>query len=155
MAKEHLVPEAERLFVQKELNLKEISKILGVSQQTLVKWRRKYEWDKKREEFKRNPQTILETIEKVLHHKLQEISEKIDRGEEISEGVIDSITKLVSSMKKVSKEADIIGATPVVLKEFAHFLKMNEKRENFKEAIRIFQEILPEFYNYMWSKYRR
>jgi uncharacterized protein YjcR len=146
--------EAERLYVQKELTLKEISVLLGVSQQTLVKWKRDGNWEKKRIEYRRNPGTILETLEKVLLRRLEDIEAKLDRGENVSEGEIDAITKLVASIKKVSKETDIISVAPLIMKEFAQFLKKNENEE-VRNFIQVFTDILPGFMEYLWEKYRR
>lgn len=148
--------EAEQLFVEKGLSLTEIARILPVSVQTLVKWKKAKGWDKKRARFLAQPVTITDKLRELLELRLNRMFEKMDRGEEVTDAEIDGITKLISSIKKVEREVDLTATAPMLMKEFSMYLiEKSKEDERYKELKDEFVEILPGFMDYIWKRYRR
>lgn len=148
--------EAERLFVEKGMSLTQIAKILPVSTQTLVAWRKKNHWDKKRSRFLTQPTGITDRLRELLELRLKRLFEKMDQGEEVTDAEIDGITKLVASIKKIEKEVDLTATAPMLMKEFATFLiQKSREDEQLSEVKEVFGELIPDFMDYIWKKYRR
>ena len=143
--------EAETMYVVRGLTLTEISKLLKVSIQTLSAWKNRYKWDEKRMEMERRPERIVSDLEQVLAMKARELKQKIEEGEEVSDKQFRSVIRMFEAIQSAKKKTAIIDAAPAVMKEFALFLRQNE---NFGDLGEAFGEILPEFMEYLWEKYR-
>ena len=152
MAKfEELGKEAEKLFVYNEMNLTQISKVLKVSVNTLSRWKKQYGWEKKRIEKRKNPERILDILEDVLLQKAERMRDKMQQGEDVSEREIREVYKLIESVKKMRSESDMLSLAPLLMKEFAAYLKGQEK---YKDIFDLLGDLIPEFLSYLWEKYR-
>lgn len=146
--------QAEELYVRQGLTLLEISRVLPVSQQTLSSWKSRYRWDEKRQEFRRTPTAAADRVADILEQQLEEISTKIRSGELSSVKAADTIAKLVASHQRVKKEEgiDILGTAPMVMHRFVNYL-MN--RDEYKELGEQLADVIPEFMDHLWERYRR
>ncbi len=86
---------------------KDIAAIIRVSEQTIVNWKKKYQWEKKRVESMLARETSEEALWSlinyqldVLKHKAEKYKEKPkDEWELIDKGDVDALSKMFSSVK--------------------------------------------------------
>ena len=87
---------------------KDIARILNVSEQTVVSWKQKADWDKKLHEHKELHDSNAQRILKLIAYQLRTIERMVQRWEEenndrlIGKGEIDALSKLYATIK--SKE---------------------------------------------------
>lgn len=109
---------AERLFCEGN-TLETISKILGVSVQSLSDWKNKYEWDLKRQEYLRAPKNIADKIAGLLDGYLDNIKVSEDG---INKSNADAIVKLSAAMTKLGGVEDTPSMTYIVLQDFIKWI---------------------------------
>jgi len=118
---------AEDLYVRKGRTLQEIAQLLGLSVQTLSRWKIRHHWAEKRREYQVSTPGTIALLEDVLAEKVQEL-----RGlpaDEVNSKRIDAITKLVSSIQKLRREDDLRTQTVHVMSEFSRFVRQKKLKE--------------------------
>lgn len=114
-----VVDRCEGLYVNEQKTLEEIAKTTGVSVAQVQRWLAKYEWKKKKEEFRKRLQTAQEETRAIVREEilLQDLVQQKDLlksyfdGREVLEkgdiqamyaytNVTDSICKLLADMRK-------------------------------------------------------
>ncbi len=111
--KHKLYPDAECMFVDNGYTSLAISEALGISEATLCKWRKDYEWDRKREETLASPYRIREILMKELASIAGGNKSTINADDLIK------IQKVFASFEKSSSSIPIILS---VFKEFDNWM---------------------------------
>ncbi len=132
--------EAQRMYVNEGKTLAEISKILNVSERTLSKWKnvgKKYgelTWDEMRKKYLLSGAGAAERLRAAIIKKIEDISENVSAEE------ADNLAKLVSALKKIEREDDLLGSVVICMEKFAEFIasKYPERKEEFSRIIREF-----------------
>ena len=140
--------EAERLFVRKGKSPAEVAAALrelfgrgAPSEATIDRWRRRYNWDRKREVYRKSPQSALDDMEAVIPSFTRELRDMVTRGSlspadtDKANRLADSLSKLTKSIGAVRKEQDILSATVEVMGKFCPYVKANEKDEEVLERL--------------------
>lgn len=109
---------AEKLFIEDGLTAKEISTMVGVSEQTLSRWRKEGNWENKRNEFLAAPHKIKEVLMKELKDIASGESSKIDA---------DALAKVSKVIETLSSRTSI-QVIFSVFKEFDNWMADQEPR---------------------------
>ena len=109
---------AEKLFIEDGLTAKEISPLVGVSEQTLSRWRKEGNWDNKRNEFLAAPDKIKEVLMKEL--------KSIASGENstIDADALAKVSKVIETLSSRTSVQVIFS----VFKEFDNWMADQEPR---------------------------
>lgn len=99
---------AEQLFIENMQSAKHIAEFLGVSEQTISRWRNKYDWEKRRTEALASPHRI----KSILLRELENIAEGGDRTIEA-----DGLFKIYKVIEGLSDRTSV----QVVLSVFKEF----------------------------------
>lgn len=142
--KEQYGDEARELYLQGK-TLEEISTIIPVSSQSLTTWKKDGEWDKARQELRRNKTSTEERLAEILEKKLTELEDKT--AADISSKEIDQISKISASIDRLRTKRDPLGATLMVMEEFIPWLQ--QKDGDVYSAV---SAMIPEFFQYMRKK---
>ncbi|MGL4393607.1 MAG: DUF1804 family protein [Brevinema sp.] len=140
---EELSPRARELFEQ-GYNQKEIAKILGVSETTLVQWKKRYEktefdWELRKQRTLQNKKTVSSWLEDQIQATMQHIEDDID-----NEVALKRLDSFISMKKKYDGAIDKLGETSRVMSAFAGFV-----RENFPDEVDTVKEITNSFMQYI------
>lgn len=138
--------QAETLYVREGKSLTEISKILPIRIQTLSNWKKKGEWDRKRDAFMRSS---IVASEMLLEEAVSFMRKRKDSKEPLSPKEADAIVKIISSAKKLEEKSDFPGTALVVLGELMRFLKDRDR-----EAAKALDRNIQDFSQYIWEKYK-
>jgi uncharacterized protein YjcR len=116
---------AEILFLE-GVSQKEISTILGISENTLSKWRATGKWTEKKVNQDMLENNSVQRILKMIDYTTRIMNKRIDEWEKddtmqmIDKGEIDALSKLFATIRRDSKKfADYVS----VLKEFFEWLQ--------------------------------
>ena len=109
---------AEKLFIEDGLTAKEISPLVGVSEQTLSRWRKDGNWDNKRNEFLAAPHKIKE----VLMKELKSIAS--GEGSTIDADALAKVSKVIETLSSRTSVQVIFS----VFKEFDNWMADQEPR---------------------------
>lgn len=104
--------QAEDLFINHGLTAKDIAEIVGVSEQSLVRWRKMYNWDTRRADALSSPSKIKEILTSELLSVSQGNKAKVD---------CDALSKIAKVRREVSDKLDG-GIYLSVLKECDNFI---------------------------------
>ena len=139
--------EAETLYVRRGQTLEQVAKFLGLSVQTLSRWKKKGNWGEKRKLFMTSPQGAIGALEDVLRSKIDELRNL--PAEEINSKRIDGITKLVASINRIRKEQDLRTQAIFVMQEFGQFVRARNLKNN---EIDMITKLIQDFFEYVRSK---
>lgn len=119
MSREHpKKKQAYKLFVEQGLDAREIHEMLGISENTISKWRGKENWDKQRAIRQLSPDKLIshyyEQSEKIVRKAKEE-----ERALSASEA--DALNKLASAIQKLDKKVDS-SISMSVLRNFNNWL---------------------------------
>ena len=135
--KQQLKSIAEGLFITGK-TLVEISQVIHVSQVTLSKWKKKHNWDVKRESWAGSDEEIIISINKEIKRLLDQTSEG---GMDAS--VADSLSKLVKIKESLGKRwAEMVV---LVMGRFQKYFMMRpDIDDNVSEKLK---ELIDDFFN--------
>lgn len=109
---------AEKLFIEDGLTAKEISSMIGISEQTLSRWRKEGNWENKRNEFLAAPHKIKEVLMKELK------SIATGEGSTIDADALAKVSKVIESLSSRTSVQVIFS----VLKEFDNWMSDQEPK---------------------------
>lgn len=66
--KDALLRQADMMFIELGYTAKTIAEVLGVTEQTVGRWRQKHEWDKRRDELFASPHKLREILLKEMRY---------------------------------------------------------------------------------------
>ena len=111
-----LYADAETLFVEGGLNAVGISETLSISEVTLSGWRKKYGWDKKRDDYLASPSKIRELLLTELKSIAEGKKSNIDA---------DALSKIQKVFLSFERQSTSIPVTMSVFKAFDNWLVEN------------------------------
>ena len=130
--------EAESMYFRGK-TLSEISKIFGVSERTLLRWKKDNKWEEKKKKYVANPLSIEVYIDSFIVKKLDELSKASDKE---SGKIIDSLSKLAKVKASFGKQGDFATQAIYVFEKFSIFVKNKIKDADFMEML---QESIQKF----------
>lgn len=121
--------EAQGLYM-KGKTLEQISELTGVSVTTLSGWKNTYDWDKKRDAYRKRPGPIQEKIVELLQYKLEDV-----KPEELSSVDADIISKMTKAAKDLGETEDIGAEALVGVDKFGAYVNGSDMSEEHKGII--------------------
>jgi hypothetical protein len=169
-----IVDQCEGLYVQEDKTQDEISKGKGVSIAQVQRWHKKYEWKKKREEYRQRVMKAQEETRAIVREEvlLQDlVNQKVmmddyfkgrvyDKGDSNTVGnyinIINNISKLLADMRK--RDETLHGLQKVdrpqlfldFMRDIVSFLK-----EHDPVALSALEKNFDEFINFAKEKYAK
>lgn len=124
---------------------KEIASIMGVSEQTIVKWKHqcrntKLDWDKAQNEELQNTQTVQQWIEIKIKDTMDAIDTAIAENASGVDSLISRLDKFTTVKKKYEGSIDKFGETARVMEGFGLFIK-----ENYPDVVAEFEEVISAY----------
>lgn len=117
MSKMKLFKQAEQMYL-KGLSVNEISLQLGIAKRTLFYWKKKYDWDKKRQESMYDKNLFKEDLQKFAHKLMNRISNSKQQEIQISQAEYYSLVNILKLFPEL-KEFATPNETPQVKKELS------------------------------------
>ncbi len=139
--------EAENLYVRKGMTLEQIANLLGISVQSLSRWKKRGDWGGKRKIFMASPSGAIGALEEVLRNKIEELRNL--PAEEINSKRIDGITKLVASISRIRKEQDLRTQAIFVMQEFGRFIRARDLNQHDLDVV---TKLIQEFFEFVRDK---
>ena len=126
MSKMKLFKQAEQMYL-KGLSVSEISLQLGIAKRTLFYWKKKYDWDKKRQESMYDKNLFKEDLQKFAHKLMNRISNSKQQEIQISQAEYYSLVNILKLFPEL-KERETPDETPQVKKELSpDFIRQIER----------------------------
>ena len=140
---EEMLPKVVELFEAGKTQ-KEIAQIMGVTEATLVSWKKQCEgslldWEERKWKAMQNKKSVASWLEEQIQATMLQIEE--DQGNEYA---LTKLDKFISMKKKYDGSIDKLGETMRVMEAFASFV-----RENFPNDMELIKEITNSFMRYM------
>ena len=133
--KKLLFPKAVELWEQGTKTTAMVS-LLGVSQATLIRWKRIYKYEKwKNSNIDLNKKSVVYWLEEQIQDTMIQIGKKDSKVD-----LLGRLDKLISMRKKYESSIDKLGETIRVMGDFANFV-----REFFPNNVGIVKEIANAF----------
>lgn len=98
--------DAERMYVEEQLSLNDISSNLDINYKTLHSWKQKGNWNQKRTDFIKNKQAFHERAYNFAQKLMNSIEDDLDSGKKPEIGRLYTITKMLSMIIKVKEYQD-------------------------------------------------
>lgn len=126
MSKMKLFKQAEQMYL-KGLSVNEISLQLGLSKRTLFYWKKKYDWDKKRQESMYDKTQFKEDLQKFAQKLMNRISSSKQQEIPISQAEYYSLVNILKLFPEL-KEPETQNKTSKVKKELSpDFIRQIER----------------------------
>lgn len=168
-----IVDRCEGFYINEGKTLEEISEISGVSIAQIQRWYKKYEWKKKKEEFRQRIMKAQEETRAIIREEilLQDLTHQRDLLKKYFEGlemmekgdiqamyaytnVTDSICKILADMRKRDESLRITQKIdrPQIFLDFMRDL-VSYLKEHDPEALTALEKNFDEFIAHAKSKY--
>ena len=134
--KEAFQGEAFRLFSEGK-TLKEISRLIGVSEQSLCKWKADDNWEDRVDSLITTPGGAAAILREALAEYVSRI-----QASGIDKEVADSISKITASIRTLEGQEDFLGSCIRVMRRFGEFIR--ETRPKMTEEM---QGVIQEFFS--------
>lgn len=126
MSKMKLFKQAEQMYL-KGLSVSEISLLLGIAKRTLFYWKKKYDWDKKRQESMYDKSQFKEDLQKFAQKLMNRISNSKQQEIQISQAEYYSLVNILKLFPEL-KELETQNKTSQVKKELSpDFIRQIER----------------------------
>ena len=126
MSKMKLFKQAEQMYL-KGLSVSEISLQLGIAKRTLFYWKKKYDWDKKRQEAMYDKTLFKEALQKFVQKLMARIANSKQQEIPISQAEYYSLVNILKLFPEL-KELETQNKTPQVKKELSpDFIRQIER----------------------------
>ena len=112
-----LFKQAEQMYL-KGLSVSEISLQLGIAKRTLFYWKKKYDWDKKRQEAMYDKTLFKEDLQKFVQKLMARIANSKQQEIPISQAEYYSLVNILKLFPEL-KEPETQNKTPQVKKELS------------------------------------
>lgn len=103
MSKMKYYKHAETLFLQDNLSVDEICKILNVSRRTLFYWREKYEWDKKKAAKFAKKEAFSKELQGFVEKLMAKITADMQNKKPVNQSEIYTLTNLLKYLPDLVK----------------------------------------------------
>ena len=108
-SKEHLVSEAERLYIHEFMTVEAIANRLNLARKTVMIWKEKYGWEAAKRNFLKSKQTFHEELYEFARKLMNDISADMESGEKIESGRMYAFCKLIPMFVKVKDYEDVVA----------------------------------------------
>lgn len=126
MSKMKLFKQAEQMYL-KGSTVSEISLQLGIAKRTLFYWKKKYDWDKKRQKAMYDKTQFKEDLQKFAQKLMARIANSKQQEIPISQAEYYSLVNILKLLPEL-KELEIPNETPQVKKELSSdFIRQIER----------------------------
>ena len=126
MSKMKLFKQAEQMYL-KGLSVSEISLQLGIAKRTLFYWKKKYDWDKKRQESMYNKTQFKEDLQKFAQKLMDKIANSNKTNSQISQAEYYSLVNILNFLPDL-KENNTQTETPQIKTELSpDFIRQIER----------------------------
>ena len=126
MSKMKLFKQTEQMYL-KGLTVSEISLQLGIAKRTLFYWKKKYDWDKKRQESMYDRTQFKEDLQKFAQKLMARIANSKQQEIQISQAEYYSLVNILKLFPEL-KEFETPNETPHVKKELSSdFIRQIER----------------------------
>jgi hypothetical protein len=99
--------EAERLFVQEQLNPMQIAGKLKLGEKTVREWKSEGKWDEKRREYLQARKAFHEELYELSRALTKSVVDDINSGNEPGQGRVYLLKNLIGSLGKVKDYEDV------------------------------------------------
>ena len=146
-------PEVERLYLEGK-DAGDIMKIFPqLPSSTLYTWIQKYKWNEKRDskltKYTKTPEILLDTLERMIQSLDTSLTDPLATAK-----TADAISKIVKSIKSLSKEKDRLSSILFTIGELGKYMNTCEISHLFDEEFRNkFDKLLTGFGELMLEKY--
>lgn len=117
MSKMKLFKEAEQMYI-KGLSVNEISLQLDIAKRTLFYWKKKYDWDKKRQEAMYDKSQFKEDLQKFAQKLMDKIANSNKTNRQISQAEYYSLVNILNFLPEL-KENNTQNETHQIKTELA------------------------------------
>lgn len=138
-------PKAFRFYLEGKTQ-REIAEVLGTSEQTISKWKKKHNWDQRVEERSASTRRSADILRRVIASRINKLENLED--DEIPKSIGDELHKLQLVLEKLDGHFDRLAFSIEIMEDFNQFLI-----QHFPEHVEIFHELLPNFLNEQGKKY--
>ena len=126
MSKMKLFKQAEQMYL-KGLSVSEISLQLGIAKRTLFYWKKKYDWDKKRQESMYDRTQFKEDLQKFAQKLMEKIANSNKTNNQINQAEYYSLVNILNFFPEL-KENNTQNETPQIKTELApDFIRQIER----------------------------
>lgn len=143
-SKKYLINEAERMFLYEFISLEEISNRLHLNRKTVMDWKEKYGWEKRKVDFLKSKQCFHEELYEFARKLMKDISIDLDNGEKVDPGRMYAFCRIIPMFTKVKDYEDIVakkekketqkGLTPELIAQIEEeVLGITQNNDNEKE----------------------
>ncbi len=115
--KTEMLPRVMELYLHENMTGREIAALLGIPKSTVFRWISDNEAVAKREEIANTAWQVAQEIRSVLPEVIKRLKQ------DPSPGNADAAKKVISSLKAIEKEADIVGFALIVMKKLTIYLR--------------------------------
>ena len=126
MSKMKLFKQAEQMYL-KGLSVSEISLQLDIAKRTLFYWKKKYAWDKKRQESMYDKSQFKEDLQKFAQKLMDKIANSNKTNSQISQAEYYSLVNILNFLPEL-KENNTQNETPQIKSELSpDFIRQIER----------------------------
>lgn len=129
------------LYVDNRFEQKEISRIIGISEQTICRWKKEGAWEEDREADAMGPQKIIRRINKRYDKLLTSIESRPEGEDFPNSKEADILNKLADSVKKLQVEI-LHGHKTEVGKQFITYMQKTYGQAKSIEFVDYWHEYL-------------
>jgi len=156
-----ILPEAKRLYLEGRSPSDILKLFPTLSSSTLYTWKKKFKWDELRDtkmkKFTNSPEILLDMLEELLSKVPGMLaSEDIDVNQKSTNiaKISDSVSKICSSIKSLSKDKDRLSAILFSMEELGNYINIAPDKHLFDDEFRIkFDALLSGFSSHILDKY--
>ncbi len=138
-------PEAFELYKNKT-DQNEIARIVGVSEQTISNWKKKFKWDEKVKAYSASARKSIDILDRIIRDKLAKV--EFTEVDQLPKGFEDGLFKLQLMREKMNTHQDRRQQTIDIMGDLNEFLV-----HEHPEHVELFHELLPEFISAQGRKY--
>lgn len=121
---------------------KEISSIIGVSEVTITAWKKRYNWEERKQIFTESTHATVDKLRRLLNNYVSSL-ESLD-----DDKAADKVAKVTAAIEKLDAHFDFLGSVIVVSEEWIGW-----SAENDDELFALLQKNLPRFLAHARLKY--
>ncbi len=124
--KDVLLETAQRMFVVEQMTIEEIAVKLEVNEKTIRRWKQRYDWDYKKNNYINSKTMFHEELYNFARKLMTSIESDIDSNERVDPGRMFAFTKMLplitkikeyeESVSKKQKDSENKGITPDFIK---------------------------------------
>lgn len=112
MTKMKYYNEAEKLYIEDKMTVDEIAHQLNISRRTLFYWKKKYNWDKRRNDLNSNNLNFSAELRNFIRKLMAKLTKDMENKTPTAQAEIYTLLNLIKSLPEVKKyENSVAGVT--------------------------------------------